>query len=59
MFYVHGDVGKGRSIDIYYPPIHWSVKSFMIFKGLTYMTADYVHFLHDKLDWDSKIFVVE
>ena len=43
MFYVHGDVGKGRSIDSYYPPIHWSVKPFMIFKGLAYMTANYVH----------------
>ena len=43
MFYVHGDVGEGRSINIYYPPIHWPVKSFMIFKGLAYMTANYVH----------------
>ena len=43
MFYIHGDEGEGRSIDISYPPIHWSVKSFMIFKGLAYMTADYVH----------------
>ena len=43
MFYVHGDVGKGRSINIYYPPIHWSVKYFMTFKGLAYMTANYVH----------------
>ena len=42
-FYVHGDVGKGRSINIYYPPIHWPVKSFMIFKSLAYMTANYVH----------------
>ena len=52
MFYIHGDVGKGRSIDIYYPPIHWSVKPFMIFKGLAYMTAD------GRLSWGSKIFVV-
>ena len=43
VFYVHGDVGKGRSINIYYPPIHWPVKSFMIFIGLAYMTANYVH----------------
>ena len=43
MFNVHGDMDKGRSIDIYYSPIHWSVKSFMIFKGLAYMTANYVH----------------
>ena len=28
MFYIHGDVGEGGSIDIYYPPIHWSVKTF-------------------------------
>ena len=41
MFYVHRNVGEGRSIDIYYPPIHWSVKSFVILN--TYMTADYVH----------------
>ena len=43
MFYVHRDVSKGRSIDIYYPPIHWSVKPFMTFKGLAYMTVNYVH----------------
>ena len=30
-FYVHGDVGKGRSIDIYYPPIHWSCQIFYDF----------------------------
>ena len=43
MFYVHRNVGKGRSIDIYYPPIHWSAKPFVILKSLAYMTANYVH----------------
>ena len=58
VFYVHGDVGEGRSINIYYPPIHWPVKSFTTFKGLTDITANYVHCLHDKLNWGNKIFVV-
>ena len=53
-----GDVSKGRSIDIYFPPIHWPVKSFMIFKGLAYMTANYVHSYMVGLNWGSKIFVV-
>ena len=43
MLYVHGKVSQGRGIDINYPPIHWSVKSFVIFEGLTYMAANYIH----------------
>ena len=35
-------VRVGALISIY-PPIHWPVKSFMIFKSLAYMTANYVH----------------
>ena len=31
------------ALIIYYPPIHWPVKSFVIFKGLAYMTDNYIH----------------
>ena len=30
-------------MSIYDPPIHWSVKPFVILKGLAYMTSNYVH----------------
>ena len=43
MFYVHGDVGHGGSIDVIKPPHQRSIKPLAVLKQLTYMAAYYVY----------------
>ena len=42
MFYIHGDVGHGGSIDVIESPHQRSIKPLAVLKQLTYMAAYYV-----------------
>ena len=43
MLYIHGNVCESRDIHVYDPSIQGSIKSFMMFKCLVYMTTNNIH----------------
>ena len=43
MLYIHGNMCEGRSIYVYDPSVHGSIKSLVILEHLTNMTTNNIH----------------